>query len=47
MNSLIIKIDGTDTVYECHSYAQGASIIASVYTFATQNGYTIEGWDFV
>ena len=47
MNSLIIKVDGVDYIYECHTYATGADIIAGVYKIAIENNATIEGWEFV
>jgi hypothetical protein len=44
MNSLIIKVNGTSFVYECHSYQTAAEIIAG--TVAIE-GAQIESWELV
>jgi len=36
MNSLVIVIDGTTYVYECHSHSKAMEILASQYQITTQ-----------
>lgn len=44
MNSLVITVNGTKFVYECHSFQTAAEIIAG--TLAIENA-KIESWELV